>query len=294
MFQHYVDLRYSENGAIMAGGSPILAQHALMAVHRCNLAISKRVKGDTVPEHEIAYPQMRHQDDDRRRRLGDEVFLAIAFPLLDQEGRSGTGDGRTPGSRTAEPPLSEITGPSSDTTNHDSSNSARIGMARTSAVRTGTLLTLVRVFGSEQHLSDFIASEDVQRMLTTDMIRRPRIREVPSEHGRCVFKRERRSDKNTLSYVLRSENRYVQRDNQRQQSDPTLPPRDNYAILTDRLRKLEKAGRTRTPCFISMESKSSGLRFSLNIEVSTQVTEGAPLFNSYGLASSSASWVPAF
>jgi hypothetical protein len=160
--------------------------------------------------------------------------------------------------------------------------------------RPGDWLKIVRVFGSEDHLPSFAASEDVMRMTASDLVKPPRIRTVPDGHGRCVFRRERRSEKETLPYVLRSEKRFAERDRQRLAADPNLTPRDSHAILIDRLEKLERSGRLRSRCYISMQSQSGASPFGLSIERTTVVADGEVFFDSYGLASSAASWVPDF
>lgn len=252
MFTHYVDFSYSENGAVMAGGSPALAQHAIAAVHSFNILMAKKAMGGGRSEEDIAYPQMRNRDDDRRRRLGHDVFLVISLPTFLPK-RNGEASWR-PGDR----------------------------------------LKIVRVFGSEIHLSLFLQQEDVVRMISFDLVKPLSIRPVPEDHGRCIFRRERSGEKQTLSYILQSEKRYSRRDSQRLQTDPNSSPRDSHEILIKRLEKLERAVKPRSPCFISMSSKSNGSSFSLSIERTTAVSEGEIFFNSYGLASSPASWVPDF
>ena len=86
--------------------------------------------------------------------------------------------------------------------------------------------------------------------------------------------------------------RFAERDRQRLAADPSLTPRDSHAILIDRLEKLERAGRS--PCYISMQTQSNGSPFGLSIERTTVVADGEVFFDSYGLASSAASWVPDF
>jgi hypothetical protein len=252
VFTHYLDFRYSGNGAVIAGGSPVLAQHVIMAVHRFNMAMAKKSVGGVRAEEDITHPRMRHGGDDRRRRLGADAFLAISLPRFLPKR-----DGREPW-------------------------------------RPGDRLKIMRIFGSEDHLSSFATSEDVTRMIASDLVRPPRIRIVPDGHGRCVFRRERRSEKETLPYVLRSEKRFAERDRQRLAADPNLTPRDSHAILIDRLEKLERSGRLRSRCYISMQSQSGASPFGLSIERTTVVADGEVFFDSYGLASSAASWVPDF
>ena len=153
----------------------------------------------------------------------------------------------------------------------------------------------LRVFGSESHLAALVETPAVIRMRNAGLIRNPRIRETPDDHGWTVFMRNREEEKQTLAYIIRTEERYTKRNAEFVERDESFPVRNNADILLDRLKKFEKnSKRRKTSTFITMHSQHSQQKFSIFLKKGVPDTSGIPSFNSYGLATNASGIVPDF
>lgn len=145
---------------------------------------------------------------------------------------------------------------------------------------------VVRVFGKEARLREFVASVPVRQICVPGGLTQKRIRPVPDHHEWEIFSRDRREQKATFGFLLRSERRFIRKFQERHgrmPSDAELEQRRNSI-------RREESGLP----FVRLRSSSTGQRFSLFIrrQKCDRPQPGQP--NVYGLASAAGCAVPSF
>jgi CRISPR-associated endoribonuclease Cas6/Csy4 subtype I-F len=147
----------------------------------------------------------------------------------------------------------------------------------------------LRLHGSAQDLSRFHQNQGLRQLETLSPIQAMTIQATPERHQHCYFRRVRYPEKQTLSWMLRDEQRWLEHQAVHHRSiDPALLLQRRQTRL-EKLQTMQQEQRKAADAVIYLRfySRTTQRQFSLIVQQQIVPTAKQGLYSHYGLAQKS-------